>query len=203
MVEIQGTNQIKICYGGRKNEFHVMIDLDGVLVQWIGAVCGLSNIDINDEDIRAELKAGEYVCDLGIITEEDMWSKIEKEGTEWWENLELFPWTKKLVEEMEKLGQVYFLTSPGECTTAPSGKMAWIKKHFPDYITKFICVKDKWLCAAKNRILIDDSEKKIRKFREYNGHAFLWPNDLKLLDGDVDVDETIEKLKAEIVGYKK
>ena len=113
------------------------------------------------------------------------------------------PWADKLIKEMEELGQVYILTSPGECTSAATGKMNWIKKHFPEYITKFICTKDKWMCAAKNRILIDDSEKKIRKFRERNGHAFLWPNDLKLLDGDIDVDETIEKLKAEIKEYKK
>ena len=203
MVKIVGPNKIKLSYGPEKKEFLVLLDLDGVLSQWLMAACETCDIDINDEDIRAELKDGVYVCDMGLISEEDLWKKIDAEGTDWWANLNLNPWTKKLVEEMEKLGTVYILTSPGSCVSAPSGKMKWIEKHFPDLITKFICVKDKWICAGKNRILIDDSEKKIEAFREHGGHAFHWPNDLALLDGDIDVDETIEKLKEEISNYKK
>jgi len=203
MVKIAGSNKIKLSYGPKKKEFLVYLDLDGVISQWLMAAGKSCDIDINDEDIRAELKDGTYLDETGLISEEDMWKKIESEGTDWWANLDLNPWAKKLVEEMEKLGTVYILTSPGSCVSAPSGKMEWIEKHFPDLLTKLIIVKDKWLCAGKNRILIDDSEKKIEDFREHGGHAFHWPNDLALLDGDIDVDETIEKLKEEIEEYKK
>jgi len=202
MVKIAGPNKIKLSYGPDKKEFIIAVDLDGVLTQWLMAACKTCDIDINDEDIRAELKDGVYLDKLGIISEEDMWEKINAKGTEYWANLKPNTWTKKLVEEMEKLGTVYILTSPGSCITAPSGKMAWIEKHFPDLLTKLIIVKDKWICAGKNRILIDDSENKIEDFREHGGHAFHWPNDLALIDGDIDVDETIEKLKEEIKGYK-
>jgi len=203
MVKIAGPDKIKLSYGPKKKEFICMVDLDGVLTQWLMATCKTCDIDINDEDIRAELKDGTYLDEMGIISEEDLWKKIDAEGTDWWANLELAPWTKKLIKAMEELGTVYILTSPGVCTTAPTGKMEWIKKHFTEYIDKLIIVKDKWLCAGKNRILIDDSANKVEDFREHGGHAFHWPNDLALLDGDIDVDETIEKLKKEIEEYKK
>ena len=203
MVKIQGPNKIKLSYGPGKKEFTIFCDLDGVLTKWLEAVCELCDIDIHDEDIRDELKDGTYIDEMGVITEEDMWARIDSKGVEFWENLESTSWAKKLIEAMEKLGTVYILSSPGSCISAPSGKMSWIEKHFPDYITKLICVKDKWLCASKNRILIDDSYKKIEAFREHGGHAFLWPNDIALLDGDIDVDETIEKLKKEVKEYKK
>jgi len=203
MVQIQGSNKIKLSYGPEKKEFIIGIDMDGVISQWLMSACKTCDLDINDEDLRAELKEGALLDQMGVIDEKDLWKLIKAEGVEWWANLGINPWSKKLVEEMEKLGTVYILTSPGSCTTAPSGKMEWIEKHFPDLVTKFICGKDKWLCANKNRILIDDSTDKVEKFREHGGHAFLWPNDLKLLDGDEDVDEAIEKLKEEIKGYKE
>jgi 5'(3')-deoxyribonucleotidase len=203
MVKIAGPDKIKLSYGPDKKEFIINVDLDGVISQWLDAACTTCDIDINDEDIRAELKDGIYLDEMGIISEEELWKKITAEGTDWWANLGVNPWAKKLIEEMGKLGTVYLLTSPGSCIPAPSGKMEWIDKHFPDLLTKLICGKDKFRCASKNSILIDDSAKKVEAFREYGGHAFHWPNDLRLLDGDEDVDEVIEKLKEEIKEYKK
>lgn len=200
-MKIQCPNNIKI--GKKKeNKFFIHVDMDGVMSFWLKEACKVCDIDMKDEKIYQELKKGVYLEDIdGLITSEDMWDKVEKEGTDFWANLELFPWAKKLIAEMEKLGQVYILTSPGTCVPAPTGKMIWIKKYFPQLLKKLIICKDKERLATPNSILIDDTEGKIEAFRKEGGHAFLWPNFLKLLDGDIDADETIDKLVSEIKGY--
>ena len=203
MVRVGDPNKIKLSYGPEKKEFIVAVYLDGIIVSWLTAVCKLCDIDINDEDIRDELKDGVYLDAMGVISEEDMWGAIDREGVSFWANLDPLPWAKKLMKAMEELGTVYILTSPGKCISAPSGKMEWLEKHFPEYLEKFICVRDKWIAAGEIDILVDDSIKKVEAFREHGSHAFHWPNDLRLLDGEEDVDEVIEKLKEEIKEYKK
>ena len=183
--------------------FISFVDLDGVLTNWLDATAKLCKIDVNDKEIRDELKKGTFIDDLGIVSEDELWQRIESEETDFWARLEEFPWTQKLVEELEKISEVYFLTSPGSCVPAPSGKMEWIKNHFgEEYITKLIICKDKYICASDKRILVDDSKKKIDKFREYGGHVFLWPNCYVLLDEEKDWKEAIDELKEEIKKYK-
>jgi len=200
-VKIQSPNNLK-CGSKKEVKFICFVDMDGVMTYWLKAACDVCGIDIHEKDLYSKLKDENMLLDkTGYIKEKDMWSKIDKAGTDFWANLEILPWAKKLIAEMKKLGDVYFLTSPGTCIPAPSGKMEWIEKHFPDLLEKLIICKDKEMCANKNTILIDDSEKKIEAFRDAGGHAFLWPNCLKLLDEDIDVDETLEQLVEEIKGY--
>ena len=203
MIKIQGYNKIEPTCGSKKEEeFIIFLDLDGVISNWIKATTELLDIEITD-DLRDKLKAGEYLDNTGVITEKEMWDKITEAGSEFWSEMELYPWSHKLIDEMEKLGTVYFLTSPGSCVPAPSGKMAWIKEHFGDeYVKKLIICKDKFRLATSNSVLIDDTDKKIEAFKE-KGKVFHWPNDLALQDGDIDVDETIEELKEKIKGWKK
>ena len=202
MINVQDPNRISLVAAKKKkDDFIIFLDLDGTITSWLTAACELCDINIADPKIRDELKKGVFLDDIGAISEKDMWDKISDEGTKFWEDLESLPWADKLIKEMEKLGEVYFLTSPGSCVPAPTGKMQWIKDH--GYNTdNLILAKNKHYCAAPNRILVDDSEKKVVKFREFGGHAFHWPNDLRLIDGDENVDEVIEKLKKEIENYK-
>lgn len=202
MIKIKCPYNLKIAKK-KENSFISFVDFDGVLTNWLDAAAKLCNIDVKDIEIREELKKGTFLDDLDIISEKDMWEKIDAEGTKFWENLEEFPWTQKLIKELEKISEVYFLTSPGSCISAPSGKMEWLKNHFGEkYITKLIICKDKYICASNDRILVDDSKKKIDKFRENGGHTFTWPNCYVLLDEEKDWKEVIDELKEEIKKYK-
>ena len=126
-----------------------------------------------------------------------MWKKIDEAGVEFWENLDLFPWTKRLISEVKKKTDLLcFLTAPSNNPNSTIGKMSWIKKHFKDI--DFLIGQKKYYCASNNALLIDDSEKKIKLFEDHGGHVFLFPNDLKLLEGEIDIDETIEKLLNKI-----
>jgi len=190
------TDEAKI---SKNNDFIIFIDMDGVISFWFKDACKLCDIDLNDKQIRDKCKNGIRLEDLGIVTDEDMWKKISDAGTDFWANLELFPWSKELIKRMEKLGDVFFLTSPGSCITSASGKMKWIRKHFGnEYVEKIIMTKHKYMCAAPNRILIDDVKEKVEKFREFGGHALVWPDFLYFLDGEKDVNRVMDKLEKKI-----
>jgi 5'(3')-deoxyribonucleotidase len=185
----------------------VFIDLDGVLCDWLQACCTLCGIDPEVEEVRPYLKKGMFIDDLLGVW---MWEDIRKAGIGWWANIPIMPWSNKLVESMKKLGTVCFLTSPGKtspgevenresiASAACAGKIQWQNKHFPDI--PIILAHAKHLVASPSSILIDDSKKKIEKFREYGGKAFLWPNIYNFIDGNKNVDNCIKQIKREIIG---
>lgn len=141
------------------------------------------------------------------LTEEQMWDKIASIGASWWENLEKLPWADELVERMKRLGEVAFLSSPGNLPKWPKsvpdaakGKMLWVLKYFPD--TPLILCHKKELCASPNTILIDDSEKKVKSFISSGGKSFLWPNQYKIMDGETELDEIFEKIEDAVEKIK-
>ena len=194
MVKIQSPDRIMV-EGTKKKDIRIFLDLDGVVVDWIGGSCKVTGLDTEEKENRKRLKKGDRIYNILGISEKEMWKKID--ATEnWWEDLELLPWGKKLYDALSRVGSVCFLTSPSDNSNSFSGKAEWIKKYFPN--TEFLIGKPKEFCAAPNSILVDDSDHKINKFRKWKGNAFLWPNQYKIMDGDVDIDETIDELLEKI-----
>ena len=97
------------------------------------------------------------------------------------------------------------MSSPGKfpktAAGAVAGKVLWLDNHF-DNNENYFFGYHKYIVADKNAILIDDGKHKIEPFEEAGGHGFLWPNPLALIDGDVDVDKTIDELVAYIKDIK-
>ncbi len=195
-INIQSPNKISLAKKN-KRKITIMLDMDGVISDWLGAACKLCDIDLNDEEIRAGLKKEKGFLEKHV-DEKILWKNIEEAGVGFWENLELFPWSKKLYNKLKELGDEFsILSSPGKFTeiasSACDGKVLWLDNHFSnkeDYIFAY----KKYLCASKDVILVDDSQHKIDPFVEAGGHGFLWPDPLSLMDGDVDVDSTIDEL---------
>ena len=168
----------------------VYVDLDGVIANLLKATYNLIKDKqhfIDNYDPQLDL------IDANPEWEKFVWTEIEKAGYEFWENLEKYDYADKLIFELEKLGQVIFLTSVGNsdkypvrCANAAKGKILWIKKYFPN--RKTIITKEKFLCASENRILIDDLTKNTEEFIKYGGKAFLW-------NSNVNFDEQINKIK--------
>jgi len=198
-IKIQCPNEIKLSSSKKdKEQLFIFCDFDGVLTNWLDAAAKICDIDPKDPKIRQELKKGTYLDKLGMITDKAMWENIDECGTDFWSDLQNLPWTTRIVQETRSLGELYFLTSPGSCLPASSGKMMWLSNNFPDLLDKLIICKDKHVFAGKNRFLIDDDIKKIEMFRKHGGHAFQWPNQYKLLDGDEDVERVLDRLIHEI-----
>jgi len=208
MIKIQGISQIHIANKNKKN-IRAFIDLDGVLSDWLKGCCEVCEIDAESKEFRDATKAGIEVPDIksNNITQAEMWDKIVEIGSSWWEKLDRLPWADELLDMVGKYGEVAFLSSPGSLNKFPKsvaeackGKMEWIYKHFKD-VPVILC-QAKYLCASPNSILIDDSAKKVDEFIDYGGKAFLWPNQYKIMDGDVELDDVFEKLDSKIKNMK-
>ena len=208
MVNIQGPDKICIARKSEK-KLRIFVDMDGVMSNWLKGCCEVCKIDSNSKEFRDATKDGIEVPDIksNNITQAEMWDKIVQIGSSWWKELDLLPWANKLHDMISKHGEVAFLSSPGNLNKFPEsvaeackGKMEWIYKYFKD--TPPILCQAKYLCASPNSILIDDSAKKVDEFIEYGGKAFLWPNQYSLMDGEIDLDETLEELELKIKSMK-
>lgn len=193
-MKMQDPNKIIIAKSKKKNGLIIFLDMDGVISFWEKSAAKTLGIDINDEKIREEIKNGKRL-ETYVGGDSVMWPKIDKEGTKWWRDMELLPWGKKLYEKIKEKGDHFsFLTSPSSNPTSSAGKIEFLHKHFGDGFKDFLIGNNKEFCASPRALLIDDTDKKVKKFRSFGGHAFLWPNVFALLDGDIDVDETIKEL---------
>ena len=177
--------------------------MDGVIANWIKRVTEVMEIDILDENIRKQLKKGGRadVTNIENFIEERMWKKISEMGEEFWEKIEPFPWHKILYNKLKKMGQVCFLSSPSEDASSVSGKFTWLKKYYKN-TNNFIFSPEKHWCASPRSILIDDSPKKIEKFKEYGGHGYIFPNSIKIEDGEINIEDIYQEIEREIKKIK-
>jgi len=182
-------------------EIIIFLDIDGVLANWTKNAIEACGLDDENPEIRKVLKTG---VDIENIVGPNMWKMIDKKGEDFWTNLEMFPWALNLITSLKKeTNNFAFLTSPSNNPLCASGKIKWMKKYFGPKFKDFIITPKKYLCASKNSILIDDPPKQINKFKLFKGHIFSWPNQYKLLDKEINVDEIINTLLDTIHYIKK
>lgn len=148
----------------------IFCDKDGLLYDWEQHALDTFGYSLT-KDEKNRLKNNEI--DVCHIIPKIMDDVSFHGGWEFWRDIPLFPWAKKLVEELKKKGTVAFLTSQGKFLDAPKGKMIASHNHFPD--VPLIMTSDKWLCAGPNTLLIDDKPKNTRKFQEHGGRTILFP----------------------------
>ncbi len=167
------------------SKLKVYLDLDGVTVNWLGPVLKLLNLDENDPKLRAILKSTNDWIPKELVPEiVNVPKVVGKAGYNFWAFLPTFPWSQKLVEICSKY-DLYFLSSPSNFPVAAHAKINYVKKTFGNH--KVIITEHKYACSGPNKILIDDLELNISKWRDAEGIGYLWPNMWKLLDGDEEV----------------
>lgn len=182
---------------------NIYLDIDGCISNWYKGVCECCGVDFYSPSVRKELKDRKEFkkSEIGFsfVEQDKMWSNIEDAGIDFWINLDMFPWSKKLYDTLTEVGDVCFLTSPGNILKNPlgssmaaAGKVIWVQKHFNT--NNLLIGYNKSFCANKDSILIDDSYSKISEFKLKGGHTYYWPNCISLLDGDIDYNMEINKL---------
>lgn len=171
----------------------MFIDLDGVVANWEGMAIRLCGLD--EKEIVPRVKRGENLEDIFPR----LWDVLERRHDDFWDKLELYPWSEELYERAQQYGEVAFLSSGGNLHRrtdsvgyANYGKTRWVARNFPD--AKLILTREKYLCAGPTSLLIDDTEKKLRKFEEYGGKIFHWPNAYKILEGEIDINDLYRRL---------
>jgi 5'(3')-deoxyribonucleotidase len=149
-----------------------MLDMDGVCCDWVTA--GLKTV--GKEELIGNWKPG--VRDLEEMTGlsyDELWSKIDAEGSEWWRNLEPFPWFKELYNCLGEAGDVVFCTSPSWDSNSLKGKIEWMHDKFGRSFREYILTNHKYYVARHNTVLIDDNDKQCQNFIAHGGRAILFP----------------------------
>lgn len=156
----------------------VYTDMDGVITNFVGQVASVFGIE--ESQLEEDLRKGKTysIPDVLDLKPSEFWKRIEKEGEEFWSDMKVYPWAKKLLLDINEFNvQVYIATSPTLNPACLSGKLKKLKSLFGDNFRNYVITPQKHLLARESRttILIDDSLNNISKFRRYGGQTILFP----------------------------
>ena len=168
-------------------KFRIFIDLDDVLVDFVGGCCDL--FGVKKEDIEAEWTPGEFdivppfhrvLCQAAGAKlpkrPEGFWWRIDQKGSTFWEQLQETSWNSELLALVESITPDWWiLTSPSRDVSSYTGKVKYLKRFFGADFDRFLITKHKHLFANENSILIDDRDSNIRDFNAAGGNRILFP----------------------------
>lgn len=150
----------------------ILLDLDGVLVDFVEGVCRLFGQDV--AALLARWPAGDcysfwHLLD-GNLTSRDVWAEINRAGDDFWNGLQLYPHASALLAHCERHADaVYF------CSAGNPRRITWLERWLGKRVTNYFFCHDKHLLAAPGRLLIDDHDETVEKFRAAGGDAILYP----------------------------
>lgn len=141
----------------------VLLDMDGVLVNFIEGTLALHEIEVNPYSLPEN--HGSWDVDKMIgISYQDMMSPMT---VEFWRDLNWMPDGPDILRTIEKkFGRenVCLLSNPSASSKAMEGKLLWIERHIPDYRNRFLFGPSKQFAGHHARLLIDDSDSNIKQY---------------------------------------
>lgn len=178
-----------------------MVDLDGVLADFMSHAHKFHNLDYSYEDYPYPM--AEWDClppESGRLTTEQFWDALDED---FWASTPWMPDGQEILDVIESYAgpkEICLLTAPTRSPGCAAGKMAWIRRELPKYRRQFLIGNSKQFCASKDTVLIDDADRNIDAFKAAGGLTVLVPrkwNSNYELDGfTVDVvDERIREIK--------
>lgn len=171
----------------------VYLDLDGVLANFIKGACSVHGKDY-EETLFAYHRhhlSGRPLWGLEDVWGDpsfDPWPAI-RAVPGFWAELEPYPWAKSVFVAASLLGEkLRILTSPIACPNCYAGKFEWVRRHVGGGV-EFIPFAAKEELSAPGRLLIDDNDGNVSRFRQRGGHAFLFPQPWNYCDPQDIVNE--------------
>ncbi|MFG0296810.1 MAG: hypothetical protein ACF8PG_12965 [Maioricimonas sp. JB045] len=162
---------------------HVLLDLDGVIVDFVSKALVVHR----QPDLIDRWPPGVWdMHTLLGITKRDFWGPIDQIPG-FWEQLPPYPWKDELIATIEQVAPFTVATSPSRNPACPSQKVAWMHRHIRESFHDFLIGRQKWLMARPDTVLIDDCDANIEAFRKHGGKAITFPqpwNSNHALTGD-------------------
>ncbi len=148
----------------------VFFDLDGVLCDFVrGALAHHSRRDFPYEDVQWGIES-----QLNLDPAE-FWRLM---GRDFWASLDPYPDGMCLLRSIENFvgaDRVALLTSPCDTEGCVDGKRAWVAEHLPDYRKRLFIGSAKDMFASPSKILVDDHDANLDKFRQAGGKTLAVP----------------------------
>ncbi len=146
-----------------------LLDLDGVLVDFVGGALSLHGKHVPPSEVRWD-----FLTQIGLEPA-DFWRPL---GRSFWAGL---PWTAEgrelldVVEDVFGPENVCLLTSPCATPGCCEGKLDWVARELPAYRRRVLVGACKHLVAGPGKLLLDDHDANVEAFREAGGSAILVP----------------------------
>lgn len=154
----------------------ILLDMDGVLVNFVKGVCALHNMQCPTDVVSYDIWKHRAFQNNGI-TYEDTVEAIRNVGAKvFWEMLTPYDETTELMSVLYGTGLgIQIITTPMRQVPSYYGKKAWLRKYHPELSHKVIFTDNKYWYANDATILIDDKDDNVIAFRKSGGHAILYP----------------------------
>jgi hypothetical protein len=151
----------------------IILDLDGVFADFTGAAAALHG------KWGTKITKWDFFLDWGL-TPKTFWAKINAEGEAFYRDMVLpYPWAEELLLMVQEADDFIFMSNPACGTpTGYASKKLWVDKYLQPLVVdeiKVIAGSEKHLLAGKDRVLIDDYDVNIKKFREHGGYGIAFP----------------------------
>lgn len=175
----------------------IYLDLDGVLADFVrgcfqhfGRTLPMADVGWN------------FYRDWGM-TEQEFWTHTT---FSFWAKLPWTPEGRDLLDGLRTLTDrpLVILTSPAPRQGCTEGKLDWLRQHLPDFIRqgRVFIGSAKHHLAAPDKLLIDDHDANVERFRQHGGAAVLVPrpwNARKALtcsEGGFDVPALLSEIRT-------
>lgn len=182
------------------SEKTILLDMDGVVVDFVGGCCEAFDQDPASLDGWMDSGRGWRFFEAWGLTESDFWATIDRQGESFWEYLQPLPWARQLFDGLTQLAPVYFCSSAALTPYAWSGKVKWLREfvgigHFND----IVLTTHKHLLARPSNCLVDDNEANEKAFLLAGGHAVLFPQRWNRRAGH-DIELAMEEVERWVLG---
>jgi 5'(3')-deoxyribonucleotidase len=190
----------------------VWVDIDGVLADTPNHILKFAGHEpVRDADWPRGKHATDFLIEKGLIKSEDaFWTKFD--CAEFWEQIPIYSYAQTFIHKLEALALAFdfylgLLTAPQRRPpfVGPSGKFAWVLKHFPHLVQSTSICLTKGFLAHEKAILIDDMDRNIRSFESQKGKGILWPRpwNESYITAHVSDELKIDMVLKELVEFLK
>jgi len=154
----------------------VYLDMDGVIANLSEKVLSLWGLPAQLEEEIDAWDAMPRVVSKHVgfeVTAKSFWATVNHHGSEFFRDINPYPWAKDLYETCDAHVPVVLMTT-AISPAAAMGKMQWMDQWFPD-AKRHAITPCKHHFARPNALLIDDAPHNVEAFQKHGGQVFQWP----------------------------
>lgn len=164
----------------------VLLDVDGVLADFIGAVLrSLSALVPGRRHVHEDITRFDFVSELKLTADEKKAVMSAIGGKEFWPRIDPFPGAREGVARLREIADVYIVTSPwNSCETWLHARESWLRRHFDIPHSHVLAGSAKHICAGD--YFVDDKTETLQRWRAARGRvgtAIQWETPHNRFDG--------------------
>ncbi len=148
----------------------IFLDLDGVLADMVRAAFA-----VHGRPRESLAGVGWDLPGQLNLSPAEFWFLL---GFDFWRDLDWHDDGRKLFAGLEAAfapERIFLASSPCQTPGCLEGKVAWVRQHLPNYERRLILTGAKYAIASRYKLLVDDHEGNVDRWREYGGKGVLVP----------------------------